>query len=68
MKIGVTMSEATKNNAEKYCEMLGGMQECECLKYDKETDTYTCEHFDGKECRNGEKLQEQAEYEKEMRE
>ena len=43
------------------CEMIGGMTECKCLKYDKETDTYTCEYFDGKECRNGEKLQAQAE-------
>ena len=39
------------------CEMTGGMQECEFLIFEKETNSYTCEHFDGKECRNGELIQ-----------
>jgi len=46
------------------CEMNGGSRECKHLKFDQETNCYTCEHWDGDSCRNGELLQEEAEFRK----
>ena len=36
---------------------------CDCLKFEQETGMYCCEHYDGNECRNGERFSDKADYE-----